>query len=69
MIDWDDSNEVEKFNNKRSKQWFKLYKKMMEARNIDDEIALSKAREAMQKHEQQDAIYRDKAIEADNNWI
>lgn len=69
MVDWYDKDEVEKFNEKRSKQWFRLYKKMMDARNNDDEIALSKAREAMQKHEKQDAIYRDMAIEADNDWI
>lgn len=64
----DDEDKYEKMNEKRSKQWIKLYQKMMIARDKGDEQALRKAREAMIKHEQKDRIFKSKAKDAGFDW-
>lgn len=67
-IDWYDSKKVEAFNKKRSMEWIKLYAKLKEARNSGDGESLSKAREALRKHEAKDKVFKKCAEEAGNCW-
>lgn len=63
-----DHKKLEKLQDKRSMQWLKLYKKMMDARKKGDEKSLSKAREALMKHEEKDEIIKEKANNTGFFW-
>lgn len=65
----DDEDKYEKLNEKRSKQWIRLYQKITIARDKGDEQALRKAQEAMIKHEQKDKIFKAKAEKAGFDWL
>ena len=67
-FDWYDYDKVEKLNQSRSKQWLKIYKKIMDAREKDDKSALTKAYEELSKHEKQDSILKKKAEDAGFYW-
>jgi hypothetical protein len=64
FLDWHDYKAVEKFNEKYSLKWLRLYKKMMEARDKKDQNALNKARDAWMKHSKKDDTYRKKSVES-----
>lgn len=63
-----DDKKWEDLNNRRSKQWIKLYKTMMDARDKSDAPALAKAKEAMRKHEEKDAVLVEKARREGFDW-
>jgi hypothetical protein len=66
--DFYDHDKLEKLNEARSKQWIRIYKRMITARGKGDEKALAKAREAMRKHEEKDAILKEKARQTGYCW-
>lgn len=66
--DYYDHDKLEKLQEKRSLQWIKLYKKMMDAREKGDEKALVKAKEDMRKHEAQNKIIKAKARATGFYW-
>lgn len=68
LNDCDDDKIWEELNNRCSKQWLRLYKKMMDARDKGDAPALEKAKEAMRKHEEKEMILKEKARRADFDW-
>lgn len=67
-VDWYDYSAVEKFNEKRSKQWIRLFQMRRDALEKGDEKALEKGRETIRKHEKQDKIYKEKAKESGYWW-
>lgn len=67
-FDYYDHGELEKLNEKRSKQWIKLYKDIIDARKKGNEKGLIKAKEAMRKHDDQDRFIKAKAEEAGFYW-
>jgi urate oxidase len=67
-FDYYDHAELEKLNEKRSKQWIRLYKKIKGAKEKGDEKAFTKAKEAMKKHEDEDSFIKAKAEETGFYW-
>ena len=60
-FDWYDHDKVEKLQEKRARQWLKIYGKIMDAKKNGDNDALTKAQEALRAHNQQDSILKRKA--------
>lgn len=67
-FDWYDYDAVEKFHEKQSLKWIKIYKKMMDAHDKGDEKALDKAKEDMRRHEAKTHTYKQKAQAAGYYW-
>ncbi len=67
-FDYYDHEKVEKLQEKRSFQWLKLYKKLMDAKKKGDEKALDKAKEAIRQHETQDQFIKEKARATGFYW-
>lgn len=68
-FDWYDYDKVEKLQEKRARQWLKIYGKIMDTEEKGDSIALAKAQEALRVHEQQDSILKKKAAAAGYYWF
>ena len=68
-IDWYDYDEVEKFNEKRIKQFRAIVKRMSAAKEKGDEAAIKKAYEALSKFRKQNEVYREKAEKAGYCWV
>ena len=68
-FDWYDFNKVEKLNQKRSKQWLKLFVKLKGAKEKNDPKAMAKAREALKKHETLDKFLKQKASISGYYWV
>jgi hypothetical protein len=66
--DFWDHDELEKLQEKRARQWLRLYKKMLDARSAGNTKALEKAVEALQKHEAQDRILKGKSQQCGYYW-
>lgn len=67
-FDYYDYDKVEKLHERRSYQWIKLYKKIMDANEAGDQKALDKAKEAMRKHEELNHFIKTKATQAGYFW-
>jgi hypothetical protein len=67
-FDWWDHDKVKELNDKHSKQWIQLYKKVRDAKEKGDEKALDKARQAFRKHEEKGRKYKEKAKETYYYW-
>lgn len=67
-FDWYDYDKVKKLNEQKSKQWIKLFVKLKTANEKGDKEALTKAREALRKHEAEGKICKKKAEEAGFYW-
>ncbi|MEI8366660.1 MAG: hypothetical protein WCF65_09625 [Parachlamydiaceae bacterium] len=68
-FDWYDYDKVEKLNQKRSKEWIKLYSKLREAKKNGDEKTFTKMRESLKKHETESKILKKKTEEAGHYWF
>lgn len=68
-FDWYDYEEIEKLNEKHSRQWIKLYKKIKDASEKGGEKAMAKAREVFRKHEEKGRKYKQKATAAGYCWV
>jgi hypothetical protein len=68
-FNWYDYEEVEKLNDKYSKQWLRLHKKRMDARDKGDEATLKKTMESIRKHEAKGQMFKQKAEEAGYCWV
>lgn len=67
-IDWYDHDRVEKFHRSRAKKWLGIFKKMANAKEKGDEVALKKARQDLVKHQRQDEVYKEKAKQSYFYW-
>lgn len=68
-FDWYDLDQVEKLNEKRAKQWLKLFHEFKAAHRKNNLKAVKKTSEALKRHEAIDTLLKRKAGNAGYYWI